>query len=65
MFDLSINYSVIVMTMFSVLTITNPITTIPYYFMLHPKSTHKETKKDGRRIALVVFLILVSAFLVG
>ena len=63
-FSLIIDWMVIATTSFALLSLLNPLTTIPYYFLLHPKAKEDEVKRDGLKIGWVVFIILtISLFL--
>jgi multiple antibiotic resistance protein len=60
--DISLNWGIIFRTRLSLITILNPLTTIPYYYLLHPNRESPVIKKDRQKISLSVFIILWLAF---
>jgi len=59
------DWMLIITSSFALLSLLNPLTTIPYYFLLHPKAKPEEIKSDGLRIWAVVFLILSISLFIG
>ena len=60
-----INPQLIGIMLLALIALLEPLTTLSFYTRLHPHAHPREYRKDGMRIGLVLFIAMLTTFLLG